>query len=128
MLASLTPRRTTARDQGVNYRVIGRLRADTTTHAAQAELASVRADLVRTIPNLEDSRVPQFAWTGYREVLGRSLRQPVLILLGAVAFLLLIACVNVANLYVARAVARHREIATRASLGATRGRLARQQV
>jgi predicted permease len=121
-----TPLRTTARDQGVNYRVIGRLRADTTTHAAQAELASVRADLVRTIPNLEDSRVPQFAWTGYREVLGRSLRQPVLILLGAVAFLLLIACVNVANLYVARAVARHREIATRASLGATRGRLARQ--
>lgn len=122
----LTPLRTTERDQGVNYRVIGRLRPDTTTEAAQAELASVRADLLRTIPNLVESRVPQFSWTGYRDVLGRSVRQPVLILLGAVAFLLLIACVNVANLYVARAVARHREIATRASLGATRGRLARQ--
>jgi predicted permease len=121
----LTPLRTTGRDQGVNYRVIGRLRSDTTTEAAQAELASVRADLLRTIPNLVESRVPQFAWAGYREVLGRGLRQPVLILLGAVAFLLLIACVNVANLYVARAVARHREIATRASLGATRGRRAR---
>ena len=121
----LTPLRTNERDNGVNYRVIGRLRADTTRDAAQAELANVRADLMRTVPNLAESRVPQFSWAPYREVLGRGVRQPVLVLLGAVAFLLLIACVNVANLYIARAVARHREVATRASLGASRGRLVR---
>jgi predicted permease len=122
----LTPLRTSERDMGVNYRVIGRLRQDTTREAAQAELAAVRADLFRTIPNLVESRVPNFSWTGYRDVLGQGVRQPLMILLGAVAFLLLIACVNVANLYIARALARHREIATRASLGASRGRLVRQ--
>jgi putative ABC transport system permease protein len=121
-----TPLRTTERDQGVNYRVIGRLRAGSTPEAAQTELATVRADLLRTIPTLVESRVPRFSWTDYREVLGQGIRQPVLIMLGAVAFLLLIACVNVANLYVARAVARHREIATRISLGATQARLVRQ--
>jgi putative ABC transport system permease protein len=122
----LTPLRTTARDTGVNYRVIGRLRPGGTRESAQTELEAVRTDLLRTIPNLVESRVPHFSWTGYREVLGSGVRQPVLMLLGAVAFLLLIACVNVANLYIARAVARHREIATRASLGASRGRLVRQ--
>jgi putative ABC transport system permease protein len=121
----LTPLRTTERDTGVNYRVIGRLRQDITREAAQAELAAVRADLLRTVPTLVDSRVPHFSWTGYRDVLGQGVRQPLIILLGAVGFLLLIACVNVANLYIARAVARHREIATRASLGASRGRLLR---
>ena len=121
-----TPLRTTERDMGVNYRVIGRLRQDTTREAAQAELAAVRTDLLRTIPNVVESRVPYFSWTGYRDVLGQGVRQPLIILLGAVGFLLLIACVNVANLYIARAVARHREIATRASLGASRGRVVRQ--
>jgi putative ABC transport system permease protein len=122
----LTALRTNDRDQGLNYRVIGRLRPGSTPEAAQTELATVRADLLRTIPTLVESRVPTFAWSDYREVLGGAVRQPVLIMLGAVAFLLLIACVNVANLSVARAVTRHREIATRASLGATRGRLVRQ--
>jgi predicted permease len=122
----LTPLRTTERDMGVNYRVIGRLRQGVTREAAQAELASVRADLLRTIPTLVDSRVPHFSWTDYRAVLGQGVRQPLVILLAAVGFLLLIACVNVANLYIARAVARHREIATRACLGASRGRLLRQ--
>jgi predicted permease len=122
----LTPLRTTSRDTGVNYRVIGRLRRGGTVESAQTELDAVRTDLMRMIPNLVETRVPHFSWTGYRDVLGSGVRQPVLMLLGAVAFLLLIACVNVANLYIARAVARHREIATRASLGATRGRLIRQ--
>jgi predicted permease len=119
----LTPLRTTERDTGTNYRVLGRTRPDVTPEAAGAELEAMRSDLLRTIPGLIESRTPHFSWVGYRDVLGRGVRQPLLVLLGAVAFLLLIACVNVANLYIARASARHREIATRSALGAGRSQL-----
>jgi putative ABC transport system permease protein len=104
-------------------RVVGRLRPDVTEAQAQAQLDVVAARVGRQFRENEGLGA-RVAWLG-ASVVG-DVRQTLLVLAGAVAFLLLVSCVNVANLLLARAAGRERELAVRASLGAGRGRIIRQ--
>ena len=104
--------------------VAGRLKTGVSVGQAQAEMTTISKNLERAYPdtntNLGARVVPM------HDDMVASTRPALLLLLGAVAFLLLIACVNVANLLLGRAIARQREIAIRMSLGATRARLVQQ--
>lgn len=94
-------------------------------------LAQARSDLSILARHLHEQYKPNIDMTDVsvlplRAALTANVRSALLILLGAVAFLLMVGCVNVANLLLARAAARERELAIRAALGAGRGRLLRQ--
>jgi predicted permease len=123
-----TPLRTTPSDNGANYRVIGRLRSGVTHAQATAELDGLRSTMRAEFPRYGAGAIASLQWIPYREYVGIGVRQMLQILLGAVLFLLLIACVNVASLQLTRALARRREVAVRMALGGTRSRVARQAV
>jgi putative ABC transport system permease protein len=107
-------------------RVIGRLKPGVTIHAAQNDLAGVARGVERDYPGANAGHSVNVA-SLYEEMVG-DVRRPFLIALGAAAFVLLLACANVAHLLLTRAAARQKEFAIRAALGAGRARLARQLV
>jgi putative ABC transport system permease protein len=112
-------------NQGHIYYVAGRLAPGATIASAQAELKVISDQFRATDPIFMD-KTETVGVIPLRVAIGGEVQLALLILAGAVCFVLLMACANVANLLLARAASRHRDLAIRTAVGATRGRIVRQ--
>jgi predicted permease len=111
-----------------NYNGVGRLRDGVSAAQAATDLGTLAERIVRQSPEKNDYLMRSASAIPLQASLTGRVRSPLYILLGAVSFLLLVACANVANFLLAQASKRARELAIRNALGAGRGRLVRQFV
>ena len=111
------------------FTIIGRLAPGATLASANAELSSIASQVQQShIAQFKEYEGWRLTATPWASALLQDVRPAAYILLGAVAFVLLIACANLTNLMLARSTTRHRELAVRLALGAARWRIARQLV
>lgn len=111
---------------GHNFEVVGRLRPGVTVEQAQAQMSGIGARLQKQYPDSNEGK--SVVVMPMRDDMVRDVRLTLYLLLGAVATVLLIACANMANVLLAKASARTREMAIRAAVGASRGRIVRQLI
>jgi len=111
---------------GHNWHVLGRLRSESTVAQAQAEVSGIERRIKQQYPSPFQAK--DAAVVPLQEHVAGEVRPALLMLFGAVGFLLLIVCVNVANLLLVQVTTRWRELAVRTALGAGRGQLIRQML